>query len=136
MSNFNFFNLFFLTFYTSSGLAYHSKMPNKVAFDSIEIKDIHIRRLFYWLFFASKGGDTRLRIVQKLMNSPMNKNELSTELSLNYRTVEHHIRILMENNILDGDERKYDSIFYIKENMKMSIDEIIKKYNLREAKDK
>lgn len=59
----------------------------------------------------------------------MNKNELSKSLNLNYRTVEHHIKVLLENNILEGDERKYDSIFYIKENMKMIINKIVEKYN-------
>jgi predicted transcriptional regulator len=104
-------------------------MPKKVIFDDLNIGDIHIRRLFYWLFFASKGGKTRFRIVKELLNSPMNKNELSKHLTLNYRTVEHHIKMLVENNIVEGDERKYDSIFYIKENIKIFIGEIVEKYD-------
>lgn len=129
MNDFNFFDSLFSTFYTFKGLTNHYKMPKRIAFDEVNIEDIHIRRLFYWLFFASKGGKTRLRIIKELLNSPMNKNELSKSLTLNYRTVEHHIKVLLENNILEGDERKYDSIFYIKENMKMFINKIVEKYN-------
>jgi len=129
MNNFNFFNLLFSTFYTFNNLTNYKEMPKKVIFDDLNIGDIHIRRLFYWLFFASKGGKTRFRIVKELLNSPMNKNELSKHLTLNYRTVEHHIKMLVENNIVEGDERKYDSIFYIKENIKIFIGEIVEKYD-------
>lgn len=99
-------------------------MQHNFNIDDLNIDDIHIKRLFYWLFFASRGGFTRIQIVIKLLNSPLNKNELSVALDLNYRTIEHHIKVLVENNIVEGDNRKYDSIFYLKESVKPHIERL------------
>ncbi len=71
-------------------------MSPNISFDSINIDNIHVKRLLYWLFFASKGGITRLKIIKSLLKSPLNRNELSVILNLNYRTVEHHVKVLIE----------------------------------------
>ncbi|MEM0074109.1 MAG: winged helix-turn-helix domain-containing protein [Thermoplasmatales archaeon] len=84
----------------------------------LNIKDREIKRLFYYLFVYSRGAALRSRIVLMIMEKPMNKNEIRNRLNVNYRTVEHHISVLVKNKILDGDFRKYNSIFYINDQMK------------------
>ncbi|MEM0127523.1 MAG: winged helix-turn-helix domain-containing protein [Thermoplasmatales archaeon] len=88
------------------------------SFPELDIKDKEVRRLFYYLFVYSRGAVLRSRIVLMLMERPMNKNELSTGLNVNYRTVEHHISVLIKNKVLDGDFRKYNSLFYINDGMR------------------
>ncbi|MEM0128526.1 MAG: hypothetical protein QXO03_05550 [Thermoplasmatales archaeon] len=60
----------------------------------------------------------RSRIVLIIMEKPMNKNGIRNRLNVNYRTVEHHVSVLVKNRILDGDFRKYNSIFYISDQMR------------------
>jgi predicted transcriptional regulator len=86
------------------------------------IDDKEIRRLFYYLFLYSRGGALRSRIVLMLRERPMNKNELSNVLNVNYRTVEHHLSVLIKNNVVEGDFRRYNSLFYIIEGMKEYIE--------------
>ena len=45
------------------------------------------RHMLWWVFVVSRGGKTRRMIVDLLMASPMNANQLAGTLSVNYRTV-------------------------------------------------
>jgi DNA-binding transcriptional ArsR family regulator len=77
------------------------------------IQDEYLR-VWWWLLLGSRGGYTRARIIRALMEKPMNKHQLSRELGLNYKTVEHHIRILVEHHIVEpSSPGRYGSVFYI-----------------------
>ncbi|CAC12298.1 conserved hypothetical protein [Thermoplasma acidophilum] len=71
------------------------------------------RRLIWWLFFGTRGGSMRLRIVEYLNEKPSNLNQISLYLGINYRTSEHHVRILEENGVLVSRGDKYGKIYYI-----------------------
>lgn len=70
-------------------------------------------RLLYWLLNASRGGPTRLRILDVLMRKPMNMRQLSLTLELDYKTVQGHVELLIENGILETPKKKYGSIYFI-----------------------
>lgn len=74
--------------------------------------DENFSRLCFWLFFATRGGRTRLVIMQSLMREPMNAHRLSSELGLNYRTVEHHLRVLAGNGFVTAVGRRYGETFF------------------------
>ncbi|MDA8054069.1 MAG: ArsR family transcriptional regulator [Thermoplasmatales archaeon] len=91
--------------------------------NGFNIEDRDIRRLFQYLFLYSRGGALRSRIVLILRERPRNKNELSNMLGVNYRTVEHHLSVLLKNKVVDGDFRKYNSLFYLNGRMSGYIEE-------------
>ncbi len=70
-------------------------------------------RLLYWLLNASRGGPTRVRILKTIEKKPMNLHKLSNSLSLDYKTVQGHVEILIENEILETPKKKYGSIYFI-----------------------
>jgi DNA-binding transcriptional ArsR family regulator len=70
-------------------------------------------RLLYWLLNASRGGPTRQRILKALSNKPMNMRRLSISLELDYKTVQGHIELLMENGIVETPEKKYGSVYFL-----------------------
>ena len=55
------------------------------------------RRLWY-LIAATRGGESRARILWALHERPRNANDLAKALSLDYKTVRHHLEILREND--------------------------------------
>jgi hypothetical protein len=44
-----------------------------------------------------RGGPNRHRILDELVRTPANAHQLAAALSLDYRTVRHHLRILERN---------------------------------------
>ncbi|PYB67830.1 ArsR family transcriptional regulator [Thermoplasma sp. Kam2015] len=71
------------------------------------------RRLIWWLFFGTRGGPMRLRIIEYLKDKPSNLNQISASLGINYRTAEHHAKILEDNGVLVSEGDKYGKIYYI-----------------------
>ena len=56
-----------------------------------------VKYILGWLIAGTRGGVTRARIITALKDSPSNANQLSTLLKLDYRTVRHHLDILLNN---------------------------------------
>ena len=55
------------------------------------------RSLMWYLLFGTRGGPNRRRILDELVRSPANAHQLAAALSVDYRTVRHHLRILEKN---------------------------------------
>jgi len=51
-------------------------------------------------------------IVNSLIERPMNAYQLAVALSLNYRTVMHHLEVLEENRIVRGEGPRYGRVFF------------------------
>ena len=92
--------------------------------------DRHARKLFLYLFTSTRGGYTRLRIIELLLQKPYNTNKLSQELKLDYKGIQHHIRVLEKNNLVSRIGEKYGAIFQISNFLEFNIralDEAIEK---------
>lgn len=70
-------------------------------------------RLLYWLLSATKGGPTRIKILHTLSRKPLNMRQLALDVGMDYKTVQGHIEMLLENNILDQQGKGYGRIYFI-----------------------
>jgi len=64
---------------------------------------VNARQLKYllgWLIAGSKGGPMRARIIEILKDTPQNANQLADALSVDYKTIRHHIDMLEKNNMV------------------------------------
>lgn len=55
----------------------------------------------------------RARIMQSIMEEPKNANQLSKEVGVNYRTVEHHLKVLMENSLITSQGDGYGMVYFL-----------------------
>jgi|HubBroStandDraft_4_1064222.scaffolds.fasta_scaffold114753_2 DNA-binding transcriptional ArsR family regulator len=55
------------------------------------------RSLMWYVLFGTRGGPNRRRILDELLRSPANAHQLAGALSLDYRTVRHHLRLLEQS---------------------------------------
>jgi len=92
--------------------------------------DKETKKLLFYLFTSTRGGYTRLRIIMMLLETPLNTHQLSLELSLDYKAVQHHMKVLEKNNIVTKIGEKYGAIYHLSNFLEInirSLDEAIDK---------
>jgi len=72
-----------------------------------------VKHLLQWLILGSKGGITRTKILTTLNEKPMNANNLSKKLEMDYKTIQHHLKILEQNQLINSIGNKYGQIYVI-----------------------
>jgi DNA-binding transcriptional ArsR family regulator len=88
------------------------------------------KRILWYVFATTRGGPTRIRIMNLLLKRPYNMHQISKNLKMDYKTVQHHIKILEENKIIIAEEKKYGSIYFpshMFEDIKDTFEEIKKR---------
>ena len=89
---------------------------------------LQIKIVFWVLFVESRGGTSRIRIMSALRKRPINRNQLATELGMDYKVVQHHIKILEGNNLVTKFGKNYGVIYCVStlfENSEDVFDEIV-----------
>ena len=92
--------------------------------------DRETRKLLFYLFTSTRGGFTRLRIIMLLLEKPLNTHQLSQELNLDYKAVQHHMKVLEKNNMVSKIGEKYGAIYHLSNFLEVnirSLDEAIDK---------
>ncbi|MDA4130944.1 MAG: winged helix-turn-helix domain-containing protein [Thaumarchaeota archaeon] len=98
--------------------------------------DPELRRLLWYLLGGARGGENRARIIQEIRNRPGNLNQLATRLSLEYRSVQHHIEILKRNALVTSQGDHYGLTYFLSPWLEAHLevfDEISKKLDLKLA---
>jgi predicted transcriptional regulator len=75
--------------------------------------DPYAKRLLWFVFAGSRGGLNRLKLVSILRNTPLNANQLAKEMNLDYKAIQHHMRVLEKNNIVTKVGEKYNVTYFI-----------------------
>ena len=99
--------------------------------DSVtRLPDPDTRKLLLYLFTGTRGGYTRLRIIMLLAVRPFNTHQLSKQLGLDYKAVQHHMRVLEKNNLVTKIGERYGAIFHFSNLLEINIralDEVIER---------
>ena len=84
--------------------------------------DPNAKRLLWFLFAGSRGGDNRMKIVDLLKERPYNINQLSESLGLDYKAIQHHILVLQKNNMITKVGEKYGVLYFISNYLEANIE--------------
>ena len=77
-----------------------------------------MKNLVWYLLVGTRGGETRARILDVLKHRPMNMHQLALALELDYKTIQHHVRILFDNNFITAiNKDKYGGMYFVSEEM-------------------
>ena len=90
------------------------------------------KRLFWFVFVATRGGMNRIRIISHLRNTPSNTHQLAKEIRLDYKAVQHHLKNLEQNNLVTKVGSNYGVTYFpsvLFEDGETLFDEIIAKLN-------
>ena len=83
--------------------------------------DRETRKLLFYLFTSTRGGFTRLRIIMLLLEKPFNTHQLSQELQLDYKAVQHHMKVLEKNNMVSKFGEKYGALYHLSNFLEINI---------------
>jgi len=101
--------------------------------------DKQTRKLLLYLFTSTRGGFTRLHIIVSLLEKPYNTHQLATLLDLDYKAVQHHMKVLEKNNLVSKIGKKYGALFYLSNFLELNIrtlDEAIDKLDRKMNREK
>jgi len=100
------------------------------------VSEIHLRRILWYVLAGTRGGLMRIRIIELIKDRPYNANQIKEELKVDYKTVQHHLRVLLENRILTtSEEKKYGSVYFLSSMVEKNI-HIIEEIRTKLGKDK
>ncbi len=90
-----------------------------------------LRHSLWNVLAGTRGGITRIRILELLRKRPYNVNQLHEKLQLDYKTMQHHIKVLTKENIITSDdEKRYGSMYFLSPFFEKNVyllDEILEK---------
>ncbi len=95
------------------------------------------RHLLHWLIAGSRGGVNRARIIGIIKDEPMNTNQLSGMLQVDYRTVRHHLDVLEKNGIVTPMGERYGMMYFLSPEMEENyevFEEIWNRFGKKEKK--
>ena len=75
--------------------------------------DPELRRLLWFLLGGKRGGENRARIIQTLRIRPMNMNQLARELGLQYKAIQHHVKVLVDSSLLFPSGEGYGTLYLL-----------------------
>jgi DNA-binding transcriptional ArsR family regulator len=67
--------------------------------------------VLWYVLTGTRGGPNRARLIQAIDEDPRNANELAEALELDYKTVRHHLDMLVENDILEDSGEDYGAVY-------------------------
>ena len=78
--------------------------------------------LLSYLITGTRGGITRGRIIETLRKNPVNMHQLAKTLKLDYKTIKHHIAVLLENGVISAvREGSYGAMYHLSIDMEENI---------------
>ncbi len=86
------------------------------------MSDREAKRLLWYLFAGSRGGENRIKIIDLIKEQPHNINQLAEALGVDYKAVQHHIGVLEKNNMVTKVGVKYGVLYFISNYLEANID--------------
>jgi len=76
-----------------------------------------LKYLLGWLIAGTRGGPTRVKIIQSLKDKPQNANQLATLLGMDYKTMRHHLEVLEKNRLITSIGERYGATYFLSQVM-------------------
>ncbi|MFB6218944.1 MAG: ArsR/SmtB family transcription factor [Halobacteriaceae archaeon] len=67
--------------------------------------------VLWYVLTGTRGGPNRVRILRAVDEKPRNANQLADDLDLDYKTVRHHLDVLVENDIVEKAGDDYGAVY-------------------------
>ena len=76
------------------------------------------------VLIKTEGGTSRARILHSLSKRPRNANRLAGVLGMAYKTVRHHLDVLVDHGLIRASGPEYGAVYLLTEQARHSGDQI------------
>ncbi|HEY6626115.1 MAG TPA: PAS domain S-box protein [Ignavibacteriaceae bacterium] len=81
-------------------------------------------KLLFYLIEGTRGGKTRALILRHLAEKSYNAHQLAKALNMDYKTIRHHLKVLVKSGIITRGKDEYSGLYFIAKNIKYDLDEM------------
>jgi DNA-binding transcriptional ArsR family regulator len=67
--------------------------------------------VLWYVLTGTRGGENRARVLAAVAERPLNPNQLAERLDLDYKTVRHHLDVLVEHDIAEASGDEYGAVY-------------------------
>lgn len=78
-------------------------------------------KLLCYLIQGTRGGKTRALLLKHLSEKSYNANQLATVMNMDYKTIRHHLNVLVKNGIISKGNDGYSDLYFISKNIEMNL---------------
>ncbi len=75
------------------------------------------RKLLCYLITDTRGGKTRALILKYLVDRPYNANQLTRAMNMDYKTIRHHLDVLVKHGIVAKDKDGFTDLYSLSKNV-------------------
>jgi len=65
----------------------------------------------WYVLTGTRGGPNRVRLLRAVDRRPRNANQLADALDLDYKTVRHHLDVLVDNGMVRSSGDDYGAVY-------------------------
>jgi DNA-binding transcriptional ArsR family regulator len=76
-----------------------------------------LKYLLGWLINGTRGGPTRVKILETLKDKPQNANQFAVLLRMDYKTIRHHLEVLEKNRLIVSVGDGYGVTYFLSQMM-------------------
>ena len=62
-------------------------------------------------------------ILKNLIDRPYNANQLAESINMDYKTIRHHLEVLVKNGVITMEGDKYGAMYFISKVMEANLNE-------------
>jgi len=88
--------------------------------------------IIYYLLTGTRGGMSRIDILKLLQKKSLNAHQIKEKLNLDYKTVQHHLRLLVKHRFISISGERYGAMYHLTDEFKLHFSvfkEILAKIN-------
>ena len=82
------------------------------------------KKLLCHLIEGTRGGKTRALILKHLSDKSYNAHQLAKILNMDYKTIRHHLKVLVEKGMITRGQDEYSGLYFIAENIESDLDDM------------
>jgi PAS domain S-box-containing protein len=81
------------------------------------------RKLLCYLIEGTRGGKTRALILKYLIDRSYNAHQLAKTLDMDYKTIRHHLSVLVKHGIITRDSDGYTDLYFLSKDIELNLNE-------------